>query len=327
MTRIVALVTVLFLVIAGATAQQPGMGGGPGGGAPVTPGTQPPGGPGPGGQQGTRPGGDNSRSPGAGLISIARLETRTTSIGVAGRLEPARRIGHTIGIAGFVDTIHVRVGDGVTEGQALVTLSRDAPGEVFRPLIVASRITGRVSEIHLHEGAEVRSGAAAVTVMDDSEYHLVAALSDKDAFRVAAMGRTAVSARSADGVNLRGSLQGVSAEPDYATGLFNATLRFPAQPGARIGMVLFMDLPVESVRGQFVKQELIVRRFGRSIMWTIDENEKLKQVQVTTGKPYGEDVLVISGLPPGTRYLNRLNSGEQEGLGLQEYLGAMRRGS
>ena len=313
MTRFIAMIAALFLILAFATAQQPGMGGGPGSGT--------------GAQSGARPGGQASQNPGAGLISIAALETRTTSIGVAGRLEPARRIAHTVSIAGFVDTIHVRVGDRVAEGQALVTLSRDAPGEVFRPLIVASRIAGRVSEIHLNEGAEVRSGAAAVTIMDDSEYRLVAALSDKDAFRVAAMGRPAVAARSADGVTLRGTLHGVAAEPDYGTGLFNATLRFPAQSGARIGMVLFMDLPVESVRGQFVHQELIVRRFGRSIMWTIDENDKLKQVQVTTGKPYGEDILVTAGLPPGTRYLNRLNSGERDGLDLQEYLGAMRRGS
>jgi len=246
---------------------------------------------------------------------------------VAGRLEPSRRIGHTVSIAGLVETIHVGVGERVTEGQALVTLSRDAPGEVFRPLVVASRIAGRVSEIHLIAGAEVKSGAAAVTVMDDSEYRLVAALSDKDAFRVAGMGRAAVTARSADGVSLRGSLLGVAAEPDYTTGLFTATLRFPAQAGARIGMVLFMDLPVESVRGQFVKQDLIVRRFGRSVMWTIDKDDKLKQVQVTSGKPYGEELLVTDGLPPGTRYLNHLNGGERDGLGLQEYFGAIRRGS
>jgi len=177
------------------------------------------------------------------------------------------------------------------------------------------------------EGSEVKSGAAAVTVMDDSGYRLVAALSDKDAFRVAAIGRATVTARSADGVNLRGNLEGVAAEPDYSTGLFSATLRFPAQTGARIGMVLFMDLPVESIRGQFVKQELIVRRFGRSVMWTIDEADKLKLVQVTTGKPYDDELLVTDGLPPGSRYLNRLDGSEREDLSLQEYLGALRRGS
>jgi multidrug efflux pump subunit AcrA (membrane-fusion protein) len=208
-----------------------------------------------------------------------------------------------------------------------VTVSRDAPGESYRPLVVTSLIAGRVSEIQLMPGAEVRSGAAAVTVIDDSEFRLVAALSDKDAFRVAAMEKRTVAANSADGVKLHGALSGVSTEPDYATGLFNATLRFDAQAGARIGMVLFMDLPVESVRGQFVRQDLIVRRFGRSVMWVVGDDDKLKLVQVTTGKPHGDDVLLTSGLVPGTRYPSRLTGYEKEGQSLQEYREAQKKGS
>ncbi len=246
---------------------------------------------------------------------------------MAGRLEPARRILHTVGIAGFVEAIHVSVGDRVAEGQTLVTVSRDAPGESYRPLLVVSRIAGRVSDIQLMQGSELRSGAAAVTVIDDSEYRLVAALSDKDAFRVAGMGKTAVTAHSADGVSLRGSLISVSAEPDYATGLFSATLRFAAQAGARIGMVLFMDLPVEAVSGQFVRQTLIVRRFGRSVMWVVGADEKLKQIPVTPGKPHGDDIIITSGLEPGTRYPSRLTGYEKEGLSVQEYREAQKKGS
>jgi len=255
------------------------------------------------------------------------METRTTSISVAGRLEPARRISHTVGIAGFVEAVHVRAGDRVAEGQALVTVSRDAPGESYRPLVVSSRIAGRVSEVQLMAGAEVRAGAAAVTVIDDSEYRLVAALSDKDAFRVAGMGKSTVTASSADGVSLRGVLLSVSAEPDYATGLFSATLRFAAQAGARIGMVLFLDLPVEEVSGQFVLQTLLVRRFGRSVMWVVGADDKLRQVPVTPGKPYGNDILITAGLEPGTRYPAKLTGFEKEGLSLQEYREALKKGS
>jgi len=221
----------------------------------------------------------------------------------------------------------VRVGDRVAEGQALVTISRDAPGESYRPLVVVSRIAGRVSEILVMARAEVRAGAAAVTVIDDSEFRLVAALSDKDAFRVAGMGTVTVIAHSADGALLRGSLLSVSAEPDYATGLFSATLRFPTQAGARIGMVLFMDLPVESVNGLFVRQSLIVRRFGRSVMWVVDADDRLKQIPVTTGKPNGEDILITSGLEPGTRYPSRLTGYEKDGLSIEEYREAQKKGS
>jgi multidrug efflux pump subunit AcrA (membrane-fusion protein) len=261
------------------------------------------------------------------LVSVSAVETRTTSIGVAGRLEPARRIVHTVGAAGVVERVYARVGDAVTEGQVLATIGRDEPGESYRPLSVVSRVAGRVSEVLLIQGAEVKAGAEAVAVVDDSAFRLVAALSDKDAFRVADGGASPVVARSADGVVLRGDLVGVSTEPDYATGLFDATLRFAAQPGARIGMVLFMDLPVESVRGQFVAQGLVVRRFGRSVLWVVGEDDRLRQVQVTTGRPYGADIQVLSGLAPGTRYPSRLTGFEKEGMSLEEYREAQKKGS
>ncbi len=325
MSRTVSMISIFLFAVALTVAQQPGGGGPPPGGLPG-PGAGGAGMPGqlPGqtGQAGSRSGGQASA-----LVAVSKMETRTTSINVAGRLEPARRISHTVGIAGFVASVHVRVGDRVAEGQSLVTVNRDAPGESYRPLVVVSRIAGRVSEIQLMEGSEVRSGAAAVTVIDDSEYRLVAALSDKDAFRVAGMGKPAVAAHSADGVSLRGSLLSVSAEPDYATGLFSATLRFAAQAGARIGMVLFMDLPVEVVSGQFVQQNLIVRRFGRSIMWVVGADDKLKQIPVTPGKPYGDEILITSGLEPGIRYPSRLTGFEKEGLTLQEYREAQKKGS
>ena len=318
MLTIAHILSFSIFVLSLAGAQQPGAVGGPGSSGPPPAGM--------GGAAGQQTGGRQGGQ-GGGLLAVAKFETRTTSISVAGRLEPARRIGHTVGVAGFVEAIHVRIGDRVAAGQPLVTVSRDAPGESYRPLVVVSLIAGQVSEIQLMPGAEVRPGAAAVTVIDDSGFRLVTALSDKDAFRVATMEKSTVAARSADGVRLQGSLSSVSAEPDYATGLFNATLRFDAQAGTRIGMVLFMDLPVESLRGIFVGQGLIVRRFGRSVMWVVGDDDKLKQVPVTAGKPYGEDILVSSGLAPGTRYPARLTGYEKEGQSLQEYREAQKKGS
>lgn len=320
MSRLVTFTAVLALSLTLATAQQPGAGAG---GMP------------PGSASGTRtpgtgnPGTENPAAPGAvpgarmegrgdSFISVAREETRITFISVAGRLEPARRLGHTTGVAGLVETVHVRVGERVAEGQKLLTIARDAPGESYRPVVIVSRIAGRVSQLATR-GAELKAGAEAAVIIDDSEFRLVAALSDKDAFRVAAMPRAPLSARSADGVILKGSLTSVSAEPDYATGLFSAVLAFPAQAGARIGMVLFVDLPVDTLRGVFVNKNLIVRRFGRSLLWTIDAAGVLKQVPVTPGRPYGDDLILDSGLVPGTRYIRSLAGYEKEGMSLEDY--------
>ena len=126
---------------------------------------------------------------------------------------------------------------------------------------------------------------------------------------------------------LKGSLVSVSAEPDYATGLFVAELRFTRQPGARLGTVLFVDLPVDAVKGTFIKRELLVRRFGRTVLWVIGPDDTLKLIPVTTGTYYGDEVLIASGLQPGARFPSRITGHEKEGLPLSEYLETLRKGS
>lgn len=91
-------------------------------------------------------------------------------------------------------------------------------------------------------------------------------------------------------------------------------------------MVLLMDLPVESVRGVFIDKDLIIRRFGRSVMWAFDEAGTLRQVPVTPGKPYGDELLLTSGLAPGTRYAAALTGYEKDGMSLDEYREARRKG-
>lgn len=309
------ILVLLFSPVA-AFAQQPGSvfsGSPPGTGGPMQ-------------QQGQQQG-QSSKLAGQGtFIAVATTESRATTIRVAGRLEPARRIIHTASVAGFVEAIHVRPGDRVAAGQSLLTISRDAPGESYRPLIVSSRIAGTVSSINLMQGEELRAGTSALTIIDDSSFLLKVSLSDKDAFRVASMSNPALSALTIDGVTLRGTLESVSAEPDYETGLFSAVLRFNPQRGARLGTVLFVELPVETLRGIFVDQSLVIRRFSHNVLWIIADDETLKLVQVTTGPLLGNDIPITAGLSPGTRYITRLSGYEREGLSLEAYREAVRKG-
>lgn len=339
---VAAVLCMAFVVIIVPPVLAQPAGGGPGGAG--SPGGMPPPGamPQTGGAPGAVPGGTTGsgasgiqgaagRQGGGRLFLTAAPETRTTTVRVAGRLEPARRITHTVGVAGLVQTVHVAAGARVAEGQALATVVRDAPGESYRPVVVTARLAGVVSDLPVSVGQELKSGATIATVIDNGEYSMSVALSDRDAFRVGEMtrqqaGRGTVSAHSADGTVVRGYLTGISAEPDYATGLFRALLRFPAQTGARVGVVLFVDLPVESVRGVFVPQTLVVRRFGRSMLWTVDAADTLRLVQIVAGKPFGDDI-VVTGLQPGTRILSRVTGYEKEGLALAEYSQTLRKGS
>lgn len=311
--RLVAFCALSLITVA-SYAQGPGAGSG-GGSRPAAPGSGAPG----AGAPGAAPGGVGR----GGLVAVAREETRATFASAAGRLEPARRAMHSLAAAGAVEAVHVRVGERVREGQALLTVVRDAPGEGYRPVVLVARIGGVVAELPLQPGAEARAGANGATIIDDSSFIVRASLSDRDAARAAALAGPSLSARGADGERLSARLESVSAEPDYATGLFSAVIRVPAQAGARLGMAVFVELPVASLRGVFVRRELVVRRFGRTLLWTLGEDEALRLSPVVLGRAFGDEFIVSSGLAAGTRYLSRLSGKEAEGMALRELMAAL----
>ncbi len=242
------------------------------------------------------------------------MESRSSVVTIAGRLKPARTATHSAPAAGYIAELFVRPGERVRAGQALVSIGRDIPGESYRPLVVSSRIAGVVSTLALKEGEEVRSGAALATVLDDSSFTLEAAVSDKDAGGLALEPRGNVEARTAGGAKLRGVAVGLSPEPDYATGLYALTLSFQAQPGAVAGAMIFADLRAYPVRGVFIDKALVVRRFSRSVVWVLRDDGTIGAVEVTLGRSYGDEALVLSGLEPGARYLAALTGAEREGM-------------
>jgi multidrug efflux pump subunit AcrA (membrane-fusion protein) len=104
-----------------------------------------------------------------------------------------------------------------------------------------------------------------------------------------------------------------SQEPDYQTGLFALTFEFLDGPQARVGEFFLIDLPVDVSRGVFVSRDLIVRRYGKYFVWTVDEESTLRLQQVTVGASFDDDVQITSGLEAGERFLSRLSGREREG--------------
>jgi multidrug efflux system membrane fusion protein len=142
-------------------------------------------------------------------------------------------------------------------------------------------------------------------------YVLEAYVSDKDAFRIDL--DQPVTGRTAGGSAVTGFLQSRSPEPDYSTGLFELTFRFPNSQRVGIGEFVLIDLPIDRVRGLFVSRDAVVRRYGKYYLWMVNESQVLEAREVTLGPVFGDLVLIREGLEPGERYLRRLTGREREG--------------
>lgn len=288
---IIMIITSLLLTAVSVSAQHGGRAGPP---------------PGPGAGSGQDEGAD--RSP----IAIAQVSQQSHTITVGGRLEPQSRIVHKTSSSGYIQSVRVREGQLVQAGEELLSIKRkDDVMDLYKPVPVTARITGRVSEVLVQVEAEVNAGEPAVVVLGTEGYVLEANVSDKDAFRID-IGQQ-VSGLTAGGTTISGVLLSRSQEPDYSTGLFELTFQFPGSQRVGVGEFVLIDLPVDRVRGLFVPRDVVVRRYGKFFLWIVNESQALEAREVTLGPVFGDLVLIKDGLQPGERYLRRLTGREREG--------------
>lgn len=288
---IIMIITSLLLTAVSVSAQHGGRAGPP---------------PGPGAGSGQAEGAD--RSP----IAIAQVSQQSHTITVGGRLEPQSRIVHKTSSSGYIQSVRVREGQLVQAGEELLSIKRkDDVMDLYKPVPVTARITGRVSEVLVQVEAEVNAGEPAVVVLGTEGFVLEANVSDKDAFRID-IGQK-VSGLTAGGTTISGVLLSRSQEPDYSTGLFELTFQFPDSQRVGVGEFVLIDLPVDRVRGLFVPRDVVVRRYGKFFLWIVNESQALEAREVTLGPVFGDLVLIKDGLQPGERYLRRLTGREREG--------------
>lgn len=267
---------------------------------------------GPGGRPGGGTGGARPGAAGSSPIAVAQVSEQSHSITVGGRLEPQSRIVHKISTGGFVQSISVREGQLVEAGAELLSVKRkDDVLELYKPVPLNARISGRVSAVLVQPEAEVSAGESAVVVLGTEGYVLQANVSDKDAFRID-VGQQ-VTGQTTGGEAIRGVLLSRSPEPDYSTGLFELTFQFPDSQRVGIGEFVLIDLPVDRVRGLFVLRDVVVRRYGKYFLWIVNDSRVLEAREVTLGPVFGDLVLIREGLRPEERYLVRLTGREREG--------------
>lgn len=270
------------------------------------------------GQQGPGRGagrsGGEAGQPGENALPVAPAEPseRYNAISVGGRLRPEIKIEHQATANGMVLSVSVREGQKVGEGTPLFTVERDDITGSFKPVVETARIAGIVSEVAVQKKDEIRSGQTGVVIIGTEGYTLEANISDKDAFKVA-VGEPVVG-RTIDGREISGRLLSRSPEPDYETGLFFLTFRFPNSQNVAIGQFVMVDLPVDRVHGIFIERELLVRRYGTFFLWIVDEENVLHAREVKTGALFGDQILITEGLTEGERYLTRLTGREREGM-------------
>ncbi len=256
--------------------------------------------------------GGGDRTIAANAVGPVQTSQRVFTTTVSGRLQPANSVDHSSSVAGIVSDVSVSVGQRVAAGDALYTIKRADGSGNYAPAVVTARVAGLVSTVSVRPNKEVRSGEVGVTIIDTAYYLMRAFISDKDVLSIR-VGR-AVEGRNVDGTTVKGVLEARSPEPDYQTGLFSLTFRFDGTSSTFPGEFISVDLPVETLQGIFIPQNLLFRRYGRYYVWVVGPETTLNAREVTAGRSSGNDIQITAGLKPGDIILLRRQGNEQEGM-------------
>ncbi len=234
-------------------------------------------------------------------VRTAEVERVSDQLSYAGRIEPRGVFGRRAPNAGVVESVQLRVGQAVREGDTVLSIRRDQPGREFLPVPVQSRHTGVIADLQVVVGQEVREGDELYTVADTGAFIARLLISDKDidALRVG----LPVQARDpSSGASFPARIDRVGLIPDYRTGLFPVELSLRPASGLIVGRFLRFEFDVRPTDGVLVPYDALTRRGERSYVFVVENGEaRLREVQ--TAGEYAGRVLVSSGLSAGEGFV------------------------
>lgn len=218
------------------------------------------------------------------------------------RLQPANRLVHRSPLTGSLESIAVRTGQRVRQGDVLFTVRRELAGRSYNSVPVRAVGGGVVADYDLRTGDPVQENQALITVLDDSAFIGEILVSDKDIGTVR-LGDSCVVFENRKPTSITGRVTLIAPEPEYDTGLFPVELRFSRVPGLFIGKFIRAELRKEPYRGLAVPSENIVRKYGEDHLYIVRDNVvELRPVKV--GASYGDLLTITDGVSEGELFVS-----------------------
>lgn len=236
-------------------------------------------------------------------VEVAELKVQDLyrSVFYGCRLQPADRLVHRSPLTGSLESIAVRTGQRVRQGDILFTVRRELAGRSFNSVPVRAAGGGVVAEYDLRPGDPVQENQGLLTVLDDSAFTGEILVSDKDISTVR-LGDSCVVFEDRKPTNTIGRVTLISPEPEYDTGLFPVELRFSRSPGLFIGKFIRVELRKEPYRGLAVPSENIVRKYGEDHLYIVSD-DVVELRPVTAGPSYGDLVTITDGVFEGELFV------------------------
>jgi membrane fusion protein, multidrug efflux system len=166
---------------------------------------------------------------------------------------------------------------------------------------IASPISGVVVAKHTEVGSTATPGAPLLTIEDGSRYRLEVAVEESQLGKIE-MGQQArmrIDALGAD--DLEGGVSEITPAVDPMSRSYTVKIDLPSRQGLRSGLYGVARFTSGRKQAMVVPRTAVVERGQLAGVFVVDDASVARLRLVKTGKSYGENVEVMSGLSDGER--------------------------
>jgi RND family efflux transporter MFP subunit len=181
----------------------------------------------------------------------------------------------------------------------------NAQADAARAMLSYTRVTapfsGIVTERKVDAGAMAVPGVPLLVMEDTGRYRLEASVPEAYSGKLTAGSRVRVVLTTDPGKEISGTVSEVVPFVDPSSRTFAVKVDLPGSPRLRTGMFGRVLFPTGEEDLLVVPRRAIVHVGGYDGLYTVTADNVARLVMVTTGKTFGDEVEILSGIDPGTR--------------------------
>ena len=192
------------------------------------------------------------------------------------------------------------------KNQALAKIDQSKAGVVSAQISasyarVTSPINGVVTARHVDAGTMAAPGAPLVTIEDDSQYRLEAAVEETRIGHIQANDQVQVRIDALGGLELTGRVSEIVPAADPASRTHTVKIDLPGQPLLRSGSYGRASFAAGQKQAITVPLRAVIERGQLVSVFVVDDSGTARVRLIKTGKTYGDRVEVLTGLSEGER--------------------------
>jgi multidrug efflux pump subunit AcrA (membrane-fusion protein) len=182
---------------------------------------------------------------------------------------------------------------------------------------IASPISGVVVAKHMEVGSTATPGAPLLTIEDGSRYRLEVAVVESQLGKIV-VGQQARARIDAFGANdLEGGVSEITPAAEPMSRSYTVKIDLPSRQGLRSGLYGVARFVSGKKQAMLVPRKAVVERGQLAGVFVVDDASVARLRLVKTGKSYGENVEVLSGLSDGERIVVDGVTNVKDGVRLQ----------